>query len=155
MTKRNKEEKLEWQRNYHLKNRDNQNKYSREWNKRNKEKMDLYRLKRKQNAMLPYCENGLICCKKCGYTDIRALSIDHINGGGNQQNNKIKNNIYKWLKDNNYPKGFQVLCMNCQWVKRSENKECKGSRIGKKQPSLMEKFGKRFKPDAYKRKYEN
>jgi len=25
--------------------------------------------------------------------------------------------LYSWLKKNNFPKGFQVLCMNCNFAK--------------------------------------
>ena len=69
-------------------------------------------------------------CIRCGYTDIRALSIDHINGGGNQERKALfgsihsgGRNFYAWLIENHYPDGYQVLCMNCQWLKRVENKE--------------------------------
>lgn len=71
---------------------------------------------------------GTKCCK-CGFNDIRALSIDHINGGGNLHRRELfgKNaggQFYNWLRNNGYPTGFQVLCMNCQFIKRHENKEC-------------------------------
>lgn len=66
-------------------------------------------------------------CRQCGFSDIRALSIDHIEGGGRKhlQDNDIWSGtgLYLWLKRNNYPEGFQVLCMNCQAIKRSINNE--------------------------------
>lgn len=64
-------------------------------------------------------------CRRCGFGDIRALSIDHINGGGNRHRKEIGrgNSFWRWLKKNNYPSGFQILCMNCQFIKRYENKE--------------------------------
>jgi len=65
-------------------------------------------------------------CARCGFTDLRALCIDHINGDGAQHRRETPNaskDIYSWLKKNNYPEGFQVLCMNCNWIKRSENGE--------------------------------
>ena len=36
----------------------------------------------------------------------------------------IKGNLYNWLIKNNFPSGFQTLCMNCQFIKREENREC-------------------------------
>ena len=56
----------------------------------------------------------------CGETDIDVLSIDHENGGGNKHRASIglENGgwgFYRWLKNNNYPHGFRVLCMNCQF----------------------------------------
>jgi hypothetical protein len=56
--------------------------------------------------------------------DIRALSIDHINGGGNKHLKEIgQGKLYSWLKKHNYPPGYQVLCMSCQFIKRSEMSE--------------------------------
>ena len=63
-------------------------------------------------------------CIKCSYNDVRALSLDHIEGNGRKH--KLSNNInhmYRWVKKNNYPQIFQVLCMNCNWLKRYENNE--------------------------------
>jgi hypothetical protein len=60
-----------------------------------------------------------IKCVRCGYADLRALSIDHINNDGYKHRKTVAAPyLYAWLKRNNYPSGFQVLCMNCQWVKR-------------------------------------
>jgi len=75
----------------------------------------------------PHCVgwNGVECPSHC--TDIRCLTIDHINGGGNAHRKLVaqkgSSSLYKWLRDNNYPEGFQTLCMNCQRIKVVENKE--------------------------------
>ena len=68
-----------------------------------------------------------LTCQHCGFTDLRALSIDHIKGGGTQDR-KIRSGyaLYRWLIKNNFPEGFQVLCMNCQFIKRVENNEAQG-----------------------------
>lgn len=63
---------------------------------------------------------------KCGYNDIRALTIDHVDGGGAQHRRELNgggSRMYQWLKQNNFPLGFQVLCGCCQMIKRVENKE--------------------------------
>jgi len=59
------------------------------------------------------------------YTNILALSVDHIDGGGTQhrENQGHGNVFYLWLIKNNYPEGYQCLCMNCQFIKRKRNKE--------------------------------
>ncbi len=62
-------------------------------------------------------------CVRCGFPDIRALSIDHIDGGGSQHRREIRRHFYRWLIANNFPPGFQTLCMNCQFIKRHENQE--------------------------------
>ena len=45
------------------------------------------------------------------------LTIDHINGGGNKHLEAIRKvggqSFYNWLITNNFPKGFRVLCWNC------------------------------------------
>jgi hypothetical protein len=78
---------------------------------------------------LTYYGGGIAKCAMCGTLDMRVLTIDHINGGGNKHRKSIQgsagSNFYKWLKDNYYPGGYQVLCANCQWIKRVVNKECK------------------------------
>ena len=66
---------------------------------------------------------GHVCCK-CGFADKRALQIDHRNGGGNQEHKKVKNhesflNLVLRDVDNRY----QILCANCNWIKRIENRE--------------------------------
>lgn len=66
---------------------------------------------------------GEKCCK-CGFSDWRTLSIDHINSDGAEHRKKVSGaHIYRWLKNNNFPTGFQILCMNCQFIKRHEKKE--------------------------------
>jgi hypothetical protein len=72
-------------------------------------------LKLKLEVLAAY---GAVC--KCGFADHRALNIDHINGGGTQERQKIGWGVYfyKWLKQNNFPPGYQVLCSNCNAIKR-------------------------------------
>ena len=84
----------------------------------------MIREKIKREVLLHYSINPeKPICSKCGFDDIRALSIDHINGGGNIQREFIHENFYRWLIKNNYPEGYQVLCMNCQFIKRKEQNE--------------------------------
>lgn len=76
---------------------------------------------------LSHYSNGNLACVMCGFDDIRALSIDHINGKGTKHRERmgiLGSHIYVWLEKNNYPEGYQTLCMNCQFIKRTENKEC-------------------------------
>lgn len=69
-------------------------------------------------------------CLKCGFDDIRALQIDHVNGGGSKER---KSREYKGSFHSNVLKSFlakedkyQLLCANCNWIKRFENNEAKG-----------------------------
>ena len=62
---------------------------------------------------------------KCGFSDIRALQIDHVNGGGTRHCKKVGTGakFYRWIIKMNYPKGLQVLCANCNWIKKIERVE--------------------------------
>lgn len=94
------------------------------WKDANKEKVCISRKKAFQKlklAVMSYYSRGTPKCTMCGYTDTRALSIDHVDGGGREHLRTVvggDNHFYRWLKHNGFPKGFQVLCMNCQWIKR-------------------------------------
>lgn len=75
---------------------------------------------------LTHYGNGRLACVQCSYDDIRALSIDHINGDGAKHRSEIRRagaGVYYWLKQRGYPIGYQTLCMNCQWIKKVENNE--------------------------------
>lgn len=61
--------------------------------------------------------NGKFDCNICGFDNIYALTVDHINGGGNQHKKEVGGHLYKWLIDNDYPPNFQILCANCQFIK--------------------------------------
>lgn len=100
------------------------------WNSKHPQKLldsnAKFYLRLKAEVLTHYSNNKLACVE-CGFTDLRALSIDHINGGGNQMRKRLKKTssycFYGWLKRNSYPSGYQTLCMNCQVIKRKENRE--------------------------------
>ena len=82
-------------------------------------------LLRKQDVLTHY-GNGKCACVWCSEGRMACLSIDHIAGGGNKQRKgslRTSDMFYRWLQKNNYPEGFQTLCMNCQFVKRFERGE--------------------------------
>lgn len=71
-------------------------------------------------------------CNKCGiFEPIYVLQIDHIYGGGNQEIKKLggSNKYYKYLDDlsiQELKENYQILCANCNLIKRHENHESKG-----------------------------
>jgi hypothetical protein len=75
-----------------------------------------YRLKIKTHVLIHYNGNPPRCAC-CGESHIEFLTIDHINGGGCQHRKRIGKLggwvFYRWLINNNFPEGFQVLCANC------------------------------------------
>ncbi len=66
-------------------------------------------------------------CIECGENRLACLSVDHIGGGGLKHRKELGINsgsaFYSWLEKNGYPRGYQTLCMNCQYIKKEENKE--------------------------------
>lgn len=65
-------------------------------------------------------------CVRCGFTDERALQIDHVHGGGCRELNAAKSVAAFYRKviaeaESGY---YQLLCANCNWIKRYENDEC-------------------------------
>ena len=57
------------------------------------------------------------CCKE--NSDINLLTVDHIEGRKNVGHGRSfsGDRLYTWLRKNNYPKGFQLLCWNCNATK--------------------------------------
>lgn len=57
-------------------------------------------------------------CACCGEDGLAFLTIDHIEGGGNKEREKVSGGMggtkfYRWLKKEGWPEGYQVLCYNC------------------------------------------
>lgn len=79
-----------------------------------------YNLKLKTEVLSPYSQT-LTC--PCGFSDIRALTLDHIDGGGRKQLSEIGIKggpaYYRWIRREKYPGGLQVLCFNCNCRKNS------------------------------------
>jgi len=83
--------------------------------------------RKKRVKVIKYYGNNQIVCVRCGFKDMRALSLDHKNGNGNKHRKSLGlgsgSEFYNWIIKNNYPDGYQVLCMNCQFIKASEMQE--------------------------------
>jgi hypothetical protein len=75
------------------------------------------RLNLKLEAFNAYGGRVCACCRE---DSVVFLTIDHINNDGNVHRKEIGGGslIYRWLKQQNYPEGFQVLCRNCNWAKQ-------------------------------------
>lgn len=61
-------------------------------------------------------------CKRCRFSDIRALQIDHIDGGGYAELQQMSVSAYYHNVLKNSHK-YQILCANCNWIKRAERNE--------------------------------
>lgn len=73
-----------------------------------------------------FTKYGGTICNCCRESNLKFLSIDHVHNNGNIHRRTIgqKTEICKWLKKNNYPDGFQVLCYNCNFGKNVNGGIC-------------------------------
>ena len=64
-------------------------------------------------------------CVRCSFNDWRALQIDHIEANGKSDTRIMGSGAYhlRVLKDKTGK--YQLLCANCNWIKRYENSEHK------------------------------
>ena len=83
-----------------------------------------YYKKRSKKQVLEHYSNGELKCVCCGFAEIDGLSIDHIEGRKKWKHGKDdrSDELYSWIKRNNFPKGFQTLCMNCNHAKGDSSK---------------------------------
>jgi len=83
-----------------------------EWRKKCREKV--------KREVLEHYGGNPPKCACCGESHFEFLTIDHMNGGGHKERTRLGREgvaFYFWLRKNGYPKGYQVLCMNCNWAK--------------------------------------
>lgn len=65
-------------------------------------------------------------CRKCGFTDPRALQVDHINGDGARERRTMNLHRFSIIVLRDTTNKYQLLCANCNWIKRHEKKEYGG-----------------------------
>jgi len=109
-----------WRRKHYVKNREKFLKRRREKYRENPEK--FHKQNRGRTSKLHHEAVVVLggVCVYCGITDIRVLQIDHIHNNGMEERRKTSNTqIYrKIIKDPNSRENYQILCANCNWIKR-------------------------------------
>lgn len=77
-----------------------------------------------KEMVLTHYGNGHCICVRCGFDDIRALSIDHIDNNGSEERKRtgVRGglDLYRKLRDAGFPEGYQTLCYNCNIIKHME-----------------------------------
>ena len=75
-------------------------------------------------------------CACCGEAEPLFLTIDHVNNDGAAHRRSMPDGrystgerMYRWLRDNGFPYGFQTLCMNCNLGKQRNGGVCPHQRI--------------------------
>ena len=103
---------------------------SRAWAQRNSELRAVKRAKEHaelKNAVIEYYSKGTYQCVNCGIGDMDVLCIDHIEACGvGGRGRSSGNRFYRWLVSNGFPRGFQVLCANCNMKKEKERRRREG-----------------------------
>jgi hypothetical protein len=62
-------------------------------------------------------------CVRCGYdTDMRVLHFDHKHGGGLAEKRRL-GVVAMYHRMIEHPDDYQVLCANCNWIKKFDNNE--------------------------------
>lgn len=91
-------------------------------------------------------------CVRCGFSDARALQIDHVNGGGRRTDPyRATAAFYKKVVD--HPDEYQLLCANCNWIKKHEDAEHVGNRdYGRVLPTERKQGVGRHNPEANARR---
>ena len=112
--------------------------YSMRWKHLHPEKVSQYKqkshLKLKLEVFTHYSgTNPPQCANPYGehkepYTTLSTLSLDYIKGGHRRSGISMGHELYRMLRKEGCPIGWQVLCMNCQWIKRSLNHEAQPNR---------------------------
>lgn len=64
-------------------------------------------------------------CRCCGEDNQSSLEVDHINNDGAAHRQKVSAPyFYRWLIENNFPAGFQLLCRTCNMSKHRNGGVC-------------------------------
>jgi hypothetical protein len=159
MAYKNKEDRRKAQREWYAKHADALCRHKQKYNQSDKAKKTLlaYKLKiRSQpelfkekrmlyaaNARARHAENRATViqslggkCVKCGFADHRALQVDHINGGGTKEISSFRSMRSYYRHVVSSPPGtYQLLCANCNWIKKWERNENSTGRAIQEIPS--------------------
>lgn len=125
----NREKIRAWHRDHHAKNKEARNtaqKLARLANievAREKDRIGSFEVRKRRRAAAINHLGGV--CVKCGFSDWRGLQIDHINGMGTKlrAHKKSDTTYYNQVLASVPNEIFQLLCANCNQIKRYEEGE--------------------------------
>lgn len=141
----NRERLREYYRQYQRANRERIRKYRREWYRRyrktnpehcrevacsKRKRLRLHdkdeRIALKIAVLSHYSGGDHARCVRCGFDDLRALTLDHItdNGATERRRRHVTGiNLLRWLRRRGFPPGYQTLCANCNLTKEIDRRE--------------------------------
>ena len=91
---------------------------------RNQEKVKARNLERLRKARVKVWEHYGDKCQCCGETERAFFALDHINNDGGKQrkgNGLTGYHFYAWVVKNNFPDDLQILCHNCNHAKHFQD----------------------------------
>src|ERR1051326_2595201 len=98
--------------------------YLQAWKKRNKDRVRETHLRWRRKRRRDLFKRLGNKCKHCGFSDPRALQIDHKKGGGLREIKSHTSYQTYLLTVWRNLRRYQLLCANCNWIKRHVNEEC-------------------------------
>ena len=97
--------------------------YGRVWRKQNPIKTRAYAKAYCRNQRTKALQILGNKCVHCGNTDYRVLQIDHVDGGGTHERQVISTHGIHDRIVKGHIQGYQLLCANCNWIKKWERDE--------------------------------
>jgi hypothetical protein len=105
-------------RRWYRRNRARALEYGKRYGAAHRKAISAYSRARRQRLRVEVIRHYGGRCACCGEKRYEFLTIDHINGkGGAHRKRLARNRVHLWLWSHGYPKGFQVLCFNCNCAK--------------------------------------
>ena len=125
---RNREKIREWQRQYRRDNPEERRESAARSRANNAERISTYgrgyaARKRAEMRGAIFALLGSECVR-CGFSDKRALCVDHINGGGHKERQASTSTTAYYRRVLEVGAAdYQILCANCNQIKRIEERE--------------------------------
>lgn len=118
--KRHRVKRIKEVQRYYRENKEKRLADVKKWAERNPEKVRQYRKETLNGLRADVFAAYGGKCMCCGESEPIFLTIDHIGGNGRKHREEVMGNplyagvkFYAWLRQNEFPEGFETLCYNC------------------------------------------
>ena len=131
--------------------------WNREWIIRHRDRYNASKWKYRDGLKakaIAYYSDGTSKCVQCGYSNIDALCLDHINDDGAADRRRLKisgrgngsgSRTYEALSRLGFPPGYQVLCANCNMIKEvRRRRSLRGKGVSDARPSSNQNSSQLF-----------
>lgn len=124
----------EYAKAYRAKRRAHYNELNRVWIQKNRDRYNQAKYRYRDALkikVIGHYSSGTGKCAHCGFDNIDALCLDHINDDGAAERKRMKISgrtynggarSYEKLHALGFPPGYQVLCANCNMIKEIKRK---------------------------------